>query len=201
MKFPLTPDFIDSIKKTSVFVAKDQGRPVLSGVLFKFEKKKLVLVATDGFVLTEIKTDIDVELTKGQKPFIIAGKDLQLIIKNVVLHKRVSELGTVELKGGLLEVSVGLPKLVMKFLPVEGNYPEYQGLIDRHKQENKKPHKFGLDINLIGRITKGFVWHNTRVIVNPKNNLSAIFIEPETVNREQLVVIMPLRMTDDEVKK
>ena len=58
--------FLESLSQVSFSASSDETRPIITGVLFIFEKGSLTLVATDGFRLSQkkIKTDAAVKTQK-----------------------------------------------------------------------------------------------------------------------------------------
>ena len=105
--------------------AADEGRPVLTGVLFKGEKEGLSLVATDGYRLSVKKISaIDYQ----REPLIIPARALGEICR----------IGQEKKEGQVLEVSLskeenqlvfGLPDLELSCRLIEGEFPDYEKII------------------------------------------------------------------------
>jgi len=64
---PIPPDtFRDMIAKTAFAAATDESRPILTGVLVKFEGKQMTMAAADGFRLSVSYANLDLPI---EEPF------------------------------------------------------------------------------------------------------------------------------------
>ena len=52
-------DFLESLSQVSFSASSDETRPIITGILFVFEKGSLYMVATDGFRLSQKKIKLD----------------------------------------------------------------------------------------------------------------------------------------------
>lgn len=119
-----TRAFIPTLSKVLFAASTDEARPVLTGVLFLLRKNELVLVATDGFRLSQKKCDIAYE-----------GADAQLIVPKRVL----SELPRLATGADIAfdnrpetnEVLFGLPQMVLGSRVIEGNFPNFDRIIPK----------------------------------------------------------------------
>jgi len=103
--------------------ATDSTRPVLSGVLFKFEKDSLKIVATDSYRLSE-KT---VKITKKPKQvdnFIVPART---IIEVGKLAKDAAEKIEVCFDGNQVLFNFGSVHLISRL--IDGQYPNYEQII------------------------------------------------------------------------
>lgn len=116
-------ELLNSLTKVLFAVSQDETRPILTGVLFIFNKKMLSLVATDGFRLSEVKLKGEVDIP-----------DLKIIIPKTVLY----ELTKISTDSEKIEVSfdketnqiiftVGDTTLSSRI--IEGDFPDYEKII------------------------------------------------------------------------
>lgn len=129
----LNKDHLSIFKVTS----KDTSRPVLTGV--KISKVKLGsdwairLAATDGYILTEKTVEVDFEPTF--EDMIVPAKTIEDVSKLLTKTKRVllsneqfKIMNVKEIPEGILERTITIGK------KIEGNFPDYEGLIPEPKQ-------------------------------------------------------------------
>lgn len=112
--------------------AKDSLRPVLTGVLWEFGKKKLRLVATDGFRLAV--EEIEVETKSEQANLLVPSRAVMEVV-------RLSGGGQISI-GHLAETNqicfmVGEVQIVSQLLA--GNFPDYGKIL---------PKEFGTEIKV-----------------------------------------------------
>lgn len=110
-----------------VFAASvDETRPVLTGVLFIWEKGSLKLVATDGFRLSQKKVQIE----KGPVlPRFVLPK---MILSEISRAEQSSSDNIVfELKDKDKQVVFGLGDTVLSSRLLEGEYPEFEKIIPK----------------------------------------------------------------------
>ena len=135
-EFPIIPEIKDkalitinhdvlsqAISQVVFAAALDDSRPVLSGVLFSFNKKTLKLVATDSYRLAEKEIALSAEV-KNPKDFIIPAKtvgELQRILEG-------SE-GEVEIKTGENQVLFHTKNTDIIARLIDGNFPDYKKII------------------------------------------------------------------------
>jgi len=74
----LDKKFTENLAKVLTTASPDKTRPILNGVLAKFEGQKLYLVSSDGFRLTRIQMPTD---TDAERSFTIPTKSARLISK------------------------------------------------------------------------------------------------------------------------
>lgn len=78
--FEMDPSLMVSmIEKTVYAVSTDLTRPALAGVLFRAEKRKLTLVATDGHRLSAVMNSGSINFKKSQKDLIVRDITLKLL--------------------------------------------------------------------------------------------------------------------------
>ena len=71
----------EALQKASFAAAADEGRPVLTGVLFKFLGKDLFLAATDGFRLSVVKIPNPLPKKKEETKILLPARALAEVIK------------------------------------------------------------------------------------------------------------------------
>jgi DNA polymerase III subunit beta len=113
--------FVDTIGRVSRSASRDESRPVLTGVLVRFEGNKLVMAATDSYRLAVKETSME-----G------AGPELDAIVP----ARALLELGRVaqdasELQLGLQENQVLFASdgILLTTRRIEGQFPNYRQLL------------------------------------------------------------------------
>lgn len=104
--------------------AKDSLRPVLTGVLWEMGKKKVRLVATDGFRLAveEIATDTKTELTSLLVPSRVVSEVVKLAGDKEVVVGHLSQTNQIYFVLGEVEIVSQL---------LSGNFPDYQKIMPK----------------------------------------------------------------------
>lgn len=122
-------DFKKKMEKVNVSTAKEDTRPILTGVLWEFRESETLLVATDGFRLSMEQID---PLKKNSeelvgKKYIIPSKALLEVSKAVV------DFGSIdfgmEFDGKARQVIFSLGSLEISSRLLEGEFPPYQQII------------------------------------------------------------------------
>jgi len=122
--FPFST-LLPAVEKVSFAAARDEGRPVLTGVKFEPKGEKLILVATDGYRLSvkELKKS---EL-KISSPLIVPARSLSEILRIA----GESEEGKIGLsfteKGNQAIFSFPDAEIVTRL--IEGEFPQYQKIV------------------------------------------------------------------------
>ena len=116
-------EFLNALPQVSFAVSSDEGRPVLTGMLFILSKKSLSLVATDGF-----------RLSKKTIPLEDISKEIKTVIpKNVLLEVlrtgEESENILLDVKEKEKQVVFGLDNLILSSRVLEGLYPDFEKII------------------------------------------------------------------------
>lgn len=118
-------ELIDGLSKVIFAASADETRPVLTGILFIFEKDSLYLVATDGFRLSKKKIKSKIE-----------GKPFRLVIPKFVLSE-LSRVGTEE--NDLIlkylesekQILFGIGDTTLSSRLLEGEYPDFEKIIPK----------------------------------------------------------------------
>ncbi len=122
-------DFIQGAQKVVIAPTVDETRPVLSGVLFWFKDKELVLAGTDSFRLAEQKIKQDKKVSKEVK-LILPLRVVQVALR--ILAKTLASEFTIRFSENQLEFLVDDNSIVGRL--IEGEYPDYQQIIPKSYQ-------------------------------------------------------------------
>lgn len=171
--------------------SKDQSRPIIAGVLFKKIKEgslwKIVLAATDGYVLTQKK--VEVEFEPSFDSMVIPRQTVESVCKLLDKKRRVllSEnqfkiMRIDQIPGGILERTVTIGDK-----PV-GDYPEYEALIPATES---KVAESNLNPTYIKDIASQA--NNFAVSVEMFDGNSPVLFKSSDENTEVLSLIMPLK--------
>ncbi len=121
--------FLDSVTKVSFAAAQDESRPVLSGVFVEFNKKGMIMVATDGYRLSYNETVV--EAGEG-----LSGLGLVIPAKSIVeASKIIGEAGeeggkvTVVVAENLSQVNFKIGEVEFTSRLIEGEFPAWQKII------------------------------------------------------------------------
>lgn len=115
-------DLSGALKKVIIAAANDDTRPVLAGILHKFDKKTLVLAATDSYRLAEAKIDLPAEIET--KDVIIPLRTMNEL--NRLLGAFSGEV-VITLDENQVFFQLGDIKIVSRL--IEGNFPPYAQII------------------------------------------------------------------------
>jgi len=119
-------DFIQGAQKVIIAPAVDETRPVLSGVLFRFVNKELILAGTDSFRLAEQKIKQDKKISKEIK-LILPAKVVQVALR--ILTKSISSDFVIRFSENQLEFLIDDNSIVGRL--IEGEYPDYEQIIPK----------------------------------------------------------------------
>ncbi|HML21329.1 MAG TPA: DNA polymerase III subunit beta [Aggregatilinea sp.] len=141
-EFPLMPDF-DTDRALSVpaqafkemidqvvfAAAKEDNRPILTGILARFEGETLTLAAADGYRLA-VRT-IELELGIGGRsvePMIIPARTLQELSRIITDEDEEVLIAFPDARG---QVMFSLGSVVLISQLIEGKFPDYEAIIPR----------------------------------------------------------------------
>jgi DNA polymerase-3 subunit beta len=134
--------FIDTIARVSRSASRDESRPVLTGVLVRFEGEKLVMAATDSYRLSVKETD----LSAGP------GREVEAIVPARALSElaRIAQGG----EGGAIQVGVqenqvvfGVDDVWLTARRIDGQFPNYKQLLpETFEAEVTMPREEFLDV-------------------------------------------------------
>lgn len=128
---------LDALQKVTFASAKTTLRPVLSGVFLRFEKKQLILVATDSYRLSECRVDVYEAAADGVS-CIIPAKVLDEL-KNIISlkkgekekeeNKKDDQKIEVILSSQQIQLQFGQTKILSRL--IEGKFPDYEQIIPK----------------------------------------------------------------------
>jgi DNA polymerase III subunit beta len=134
--------FLDTVAKVSRSASRDESRPVLTGILVRFETGKLVMAATDSYRLSVKET----QLEGGP------GRELEAIVPARALGElaRVAQAAT----GDTLEIGIRENQVVFEVEGValtarriDGQFPNYKQLVpETFEAEVELPRDEFLDV-------------------------------------------------------
>lgn len=117
--------FLQAISQVSFAVSIDETRPILTGVLFIFQKDSLVLVATDGFRLSQKKIKITSPPNGGK---IIIPKSAILELTRFSAEE---EEITMNFNQQENQVLFGIDNAVLSSRILEGEFPDFEKIIPK----------------------------------------------------------------------
>jgi DNA polymerase-3 subunit beta len=118
-------EFVKSLGQVVFATSSDETRPILTGVLFLFEKNTLSLVATDGFRLSRKTFSLKT----------VKGVDSVVIPKGVLgeLSRTFSEDGEIlfNVQEKEKQVIFGIGDTILTSRLLEGEYPDFEKIIPK----------------------------------------------------------------------
>ncbi len=140
-EFPLIPEasadgvavpaheFREMIEQVAFAAAKDDNRPVLTGILARFENNVITLASADGYRLSVRKAYIE-NPVKQVVNVIIPAKALQEVARIISDE---DELIYISMPEGRSQVMFHLAEVDVVSSLIEGKFPDYEGIIPRKK--------------------------------------------------------------------
>lgn len=113
-------DLARALKRVLPAASKEEGRPLLTGVLFAYTARGLEVAASDSYRLAQQRLDSG------------AGIEREAVVPSDSLAELVRHLGTAEkvtIHLGANSASFELPSTTLTTRLIEGEYPKYKGLI------------------------------------------------------------------------
>lgn len=119
----------ESLNQVIFATSTDETRPILTGVLFLFDKDKLSLVATDGFRLS--RKIIDFKSNSKKKI------DSKIVIPKGILNEIGRSLGKSEnvlisYQESEKQIVVGADSVVLTSRLLEGEYPDFEKILPKN---------------------------------------------------------------------
>jgi DNA polymerase III subunit beta len=116
-----TEPLLETIGRVSRAASRDESRPVLTGILVRFEPGKLVMAATDSYRLSVKETPIEAAVPELEA--IVPARALEELRRIAVGSERV-ELGVQE-----NQVVFGVGDVWLTTRRIDGQFPNYKTLI------------------------------------------------------------------------
>jgi DNA polymerase-3 subunit beta len=134
--------FVDTIGRVGRSASRDESRPVLTGILVRFENEKLVMAATDSYRLSVKETPLE------QGP----GREVEAIVP----ARALAELARIAQTGGPGTIEVGIQENQIVFgvddvrltaRRIDGQFPNYKQLLpETFEAEVTMPREELLDV-------------------------------------------------------
>src|SRR5919198_1787841 len=134
--------FVDTIGRVGRSASRDESRPVLTGILVRFENEKLVMAATDSYRLSVKETPLE------QGP----GREVEAIVP----ARALAELARIAQTGGPGTIEVGIQENQIVFgvddvrltaRRIDGQFPNYKQLLpETFEAEVSMPREELLDV-------------------------------------------------------
>ncbi len=134
--------FLDTIARVSRSASRDESRPVLTGVLVRFEGGKVVMAATDSYRLSVKET----ELTQGPP------QELEAIVPARALAElarigQATESETIEVGVQENQIVFGVDGVWLTARRIDGQFPNYRQLLpEQFEAEVQLPREELLDV-------------------------------------------------------
>ncbi|MCK5510691.1 DNA polymerase III subunit beta [Candidatus Parcubacteria bacterium] len=123
-------NFKKALSQVVFAVSVSETRMELSGVFFNFNKKELIMAATDSYRLAEKTVNIETN-TEEEKNVIIPAKALQEVIRiiSVLKNEELNEDNNITfyLSDNQILFTIGNTEIVSRL--IEGQYPDYKQII------------------------------------------------------------------------
>src|SRR5918992_515954 len=134
--------FLDTIARVSRSASRDESRPVLTGVLVRFEGGKVVMAATDSYRLSVKET----ELAQGP------DQELEAIVPARALAElarvgQATESATIEVGVQENQIVFGVDGVWLTARRIDGQFPNYRQLLpEQFEAEVQLPREELLDV-------------------------------------------------------
>lgn len=122
----------EAINQVLIAPSLDETKPVLSGICLKLEGKKMKMVATDSFRLSEKTINLDKEMTKTE--IIIPARTLQEVYRIIGLTE--PNILTLNISENQASFILNGTELVSRL--IEGSFPEYESIIPKNTETTTK---------------------------------------------------------------
>jgi DNA polymerase-3 subunit beta len=116
--------FVETIARVSRSSSRDESRPVLTGILVRFEASKLVMAATDSYRLSVKETTLDTG----------PGQELEAIVPARALSElqragQGGEPGTISIGVQENQIVFGVDDIWLTARRIDGQFPNYKQLL------------------------------------------------------------------------
>src|SRR6187549_2100032 len=134
--------FVETIARVSRSSSRDESRPVLTGILVRFEGEKLVMAATDSYRLSVKETALD----KGP------GQELEAIVPARALSELLrigqgGEAGSISVGVQENQIVFGVDDVWLTARRIDGQFPNYKQLLpETFEAEVTMPREEFLDV-------------------------------------------------------
>ena len=124
--------FKEMIEQVVFAAAKDESRPVLAGVLLRFDGDVFTMAAADGYRLSVRTTELEFSVgDRAPDPVIVPARTLQELGR--IISDDDEEV-LIALPGGRGQVMFSLDNVLVVSQLIEGKFPDYEAIIPRTYQ-------------------------------------------------------------------
>lgn len=187
-------DFRQKVDRVCVSAARDDTRPVLTGVLWEINNEKVSLVATDGYRLgvdrlTLSKTELDKE-----SRIILPARSLQEVSK--MLGETGADDFSLEFNKSKQQVIFKVDEVEMTSRLIAGEFPPYQQIMPNTYSSKAS---FGKEELLEGVKRASLFARDNANIVKLQMNKEGLLVKAESSQVGTSVSKIPLEMEGDEI--
>ncbi len=122
----ITPAFLQAMKQAVIATAVDESRPVLAGVLLRWEGKEMKCVATDSYRLAEKKIKLESAVPE-KADIIVPQRSVNELIR--VLSGSEADAVSVSVHENQILFSFNDVEFVSRL--IDGKYPDYEKIIPK----------------------------------------------------------------------
>ncbi len=144
-EFPIIPEFDperaiaiparafkEMIDQVVFAAAKEDNRPILTGILMRFEDDVLTMAAADGYRLAVRTTELEFSVgDRAPDPLIVPGRTLQEVSRIISEEDEDVLIGLPEGRG---QVMFKMTSVLVVSQLIEGKFPDYEAIIPRNYQ-------------------------------------------------------------------
>jgi DNA polymerase III subunit beta len=136
------PAFLETVAKVSRSASRDESRPVLTGILVRFESAKLVMAATDSYRLSVKETDL-AEAPAQELEAIVPARALGELVR--IAQATSAEALTIGVQDNQVVFEADGANLTAR--RIDGQFPNYKQLVPEHfEAEVELPREEFLDV-------------------------------------------------------
>lgn len=120
-------EFRQKIDRVNISSAKDDTRPVLTGVLWEVERDSAVLAATDGFRLSMDEVSISKNEVEGKQKYVVPSRSL-LEVSKTLSELQVDTFG-MEFDKNDHQVLFSMKEVEISSRLIEGEFPPFRQIV------------------------------------------------------------------------
>lgn len=193
-----------SLLSTIATASKDDSRPLLTCIRVYKEDDKIVSVATDGYILSEVIESTPNADEYPELPFVKTDDEPESILVPAETAKKMI--------GSIKKNDTGLPILnyahlakdtivttdleqttALHFRSPEGNYPEYRKLTDVDEEKAKTYKSVTVNPKYLKQVLALFKDDTSVELSVSEDKFAPVFIRSESNGVKKMAVIMPLK--------
>jgi DNA polymerase-3 subunit beta len=177
-----TKDFMKSVSKTAFAAASNNTRPVLAGIYMNAAKKKLKMVATDSYRLSERV----MELSKSLKDEINVIIPVRAVSEVARIASKV-EPDEIEINIGKNQVLFSIGEVDFISRLIEGKFPNYEQIIPKDIKTNIEVDNEELAL-AVKRIQLFAKENNNKIIFNVKKDTIVLTTPVTQIGEEECTI-------------